>query len=157
MNMQQIKNVYYYTSIMLIDNFIITTSPDYLTEKSLNFFGKLGKNEFIEYPKIKYSSQLSSILKNNDFWELYCRIWSVDKNNYELMNSINFLLNIAPIPIESKESETFKLFEKFLGDIDSTSTENLSYMVHDKILEYFDEYVDFNSRYFKLKILESIY
>lgn len=140
-----------------MDNMIITTSPDYLEKKTLNFFGKLGKNEFIEYPKVKYRPQLAPILKGNDFWKLYCGIWKVDKNNYELMNIISFLLNTAPIPIKSNEGYAFKLFQKFLGDIESTSTENLSYMVHDKILEYFDENIDFNTRYFKLKTLESLY
>jgi len=156
--MQQIKNVYYYTCIMLMDNMIITTSPDYLTEKSLKFFGKLGKNEFIEYPKIKYQSQLSSIVKpSTDFWKIYCRIWNIKSDDFKVMNMINFLLNVTPIFIEKRESQTFNEFEKFIGNIESTSKEDLSYMVNAKLLEYFDEHVDFNTRFFKLKTLESIY
>lgn len=99
MNIQQIKNLYTYTAILLSDNKIIFSSPDYLKEKSLKFFGKLGKSEFINFPKIKYQSQVpkcNSFWDINfevgfDFWEKYTKIWGVNQDDYELMNIINFL------------------------------------------------------------------
>ena len=54
MTIIQIKNMFIYTGIMLLDNQILMTSPDYFQEKSIKFFGKLGKSEFIQFPKIKY-------------------------------------------------------------------------------------------------------
>lgn len=158
MKSQQIFNLFYYTVFMLIDNQIYTTSPDYLREKTLKFFGTLGKPEFIKFPKAKYTSQ--SIFKvnynfpdDNNFWKLYCKTWSVKEDDFELMNIINFLLNVYPIYIENHKSQTFSNFEKFIGNTELISVDDLSYMVHPVILKYLEENVDLNCRFLKLKAL----
>lgn len=164
MNIQQIKNLYSYTAIMLIDNYIISTSPDYLKEKSLKFFGTLGKSEFINFPEIKFQSQVSVLRmgkkvfnsKDFDFWKKYTKNWCVGQDDYELMNIINFLLNVHPIYVEEKKSLTIKNFEKYIGDINLLSTRDLSYMAHFKITEYINKNTNFNNRYFKLMILNSM-
>ena len=172
MNKNQIYNLFSYAGIMLLDNKLIMTSPDYLEEKTLAFLGRLGKDEFIKYPEIKYKSQnferTRRRLSNNkfieekieynkifdsfenDFWGEYCKIWSVDINNYKLMNIINFLLdsNIT------KTGSFFENFEKYFGDMSTISVEDLDYKAHLLILEYLDENIDFNSRYLKLRCLE---
>lgn len=61
-------------------------SPDYIKEKTLLFFNKLGKNEFIKYPG-----------SNNDFWVAYTDIWNIEQDDYELMNIINFILSFKEI------------------------------------------------------------
>jgi len=157
MNIKQISNIFYYTGIMLLDNKIITTSPDYLIEKSLKFFGKLGKPEFIEFPKISFDIQKSEITDNCDFWKKYCEIWHTKSDDYELMNIINFLLNVFPIyVVNSKKSLTFKQFEKYIGDLNSISEYDLSGLAHFKILEFINKHTDFDNRHFKLIYLKSI-
>jgi len=165
MNFTQIKNIYTYTGIMLLDNFIITTSPDYLKEKTLKFFHTLGKDEFIEFPKIKFKNQISKIypIENGNFWKTYCQIWNNCPNNsrkieedYELMNIINFLLSVYPIYVENDRSLTIRQFEKYIGDIDIISKNDLSYVAHEKIIEFINTHMSFNNRYFKLLILNSI-
>ena len=133
MNIRQIQNMFLYTGIMLLDNKIITSSPDYLTEKSLKFFGKLGKPEFINFPKIAHKNQISDITTNCDFWQMYCKIWHVDSDDYELMNIINFLLSVYPVYVNSQKSLTFRNFEKYIGDLDSISDYDLSSLAHFKI------------------------
>ena len=147
---------------MLIDNQIFTTSPDYLREKSLKFFGTLGKSGFIKFPKAKYTSQ--SIFKVNYrysdddiFWKLYCKTWKVKEDDFELMNIINFLLNVSPVYNDNKKNLQkniiFSNFEKFIGDIEIINENDLSYMVHPVILKFLKDNMDFNCRFLKLKVL----
>lgn len=172
MSKYQIYNLYSFIGIMLLDNKLIMTSPNYLEEKSLAFFGKLGKDEFIKYPEIKSKSQkftrsrkrwvepgiidekieYNSIFDffEDSFWPEYCKIWGVDDNNYKLMNIINFLLSINI----TKPSSVFKNFEMFFGDTNTISDEYLDYKVHPILIEYLDENINFNDRYLKLKSLE---
>jgi hypothetical protein len=162
MTIIQLQNIFTYTGIMLLDNDLSMTSPDYFEEKSIKFFGKLGKSEFIQFPKIKYKYNTGkNFLKNyhkyhDDFWMEYCRLWNVRTNNYELMNCINFLLNILPPYKQMKPSITINNFEKYIGSIDSVENIDLSYMAHAKLREYFVENINLNDRYCKLRILESL-
>jgi len=148
MKSQQIFNLFTYTGMMLIDNQILTTSPDYLREKTLRFFGTLGKSEYIDLPTPVYASQ--GIL-DRFFWTRYCDTWGVKKNDVELMNIINFLLNVPSIFIKYDKNLTFRNFEKYIGDLDSISNENLSFMCHKKILEVVE--LTMNDRFLKLKAL----
>jgi len=163
MTITQLQNIFIFTGIMLIDNDIPMTSPDYFEEKSKKFFGKLGKSEFIHFPEIKYKYQWTSIkhLENynnfrENFWTEYCKLWKVKPENYELMNTINFLLNILPPHKKMKSSITINSFEKYIGSIDSVANIDLSYMAHAKLREYFVENINLNDRYCKLRILESL-
>lgn len=173
MTANQIYNLFSYCGIMLLDNKLIMTSPDYFEEKTLAFLGKLGKDEFIEYPKIIYSYQKLQRTKHKrtkkwklkilnikydkmfdkfeeDFWPEYCKIWNVDKDNYKLMNIINYLLNIN----WTKMSSLFDNFDLYFGDSDTISNKDLDYNVHPILLKYLDKNIDFDSRYIKLKSLE---
>lgn len=160
----QLKNIFIYTGIMLIDNQIILSSPDYLKEKTLKFFGCLGKPEFIQFPKIKYNTQKlnipllidPTIQPNINFWTAYCLIWNIKNDDYELMNIINFLLNILPPCPNMKPSITINSFQKYIGNIESITTTDLSYMAHAKLREYFVENIKLNDRYCKLRILKSM-
>jgi len=162
MTMNKIHNIYFFAGIMLLSNKIIATSPDYIIEKSLCFLGKLGKPEFIEFPKIKFSSQVVDKLYFNNFWEKYCNTWHTDKDDYKLMNIINFLLNSNLIrttsfnhmisPVDNRS--VYKQFEKYIGDIETVPDYDLKSNVHFKIVEYLTKYIDFNDRFFKLKMLQ---
>ena len=156
MNKYQLKNIFIYTGIMLLDNNIIMSSPDYLKEKTLKFFGILGKPEFIDFPKIKFNNQKSETTNGVDFWEKYCEIWKVKDDDFPLMNIINFLLNVYPIYVETQKNLTYNTFEKYIGELDCISKVDLSYMAHPKIVEFLDEHIDFNNRFFKLQILKSM-
>lgn len=159
MKSQQIFNLFTYTGMMLIDNQILTTSPDYLREKTLRFFGTLGKSEYIDLPTPVYASQ--GIL-DRFFWTRYCDTWGVKKNDVELMNIINFLLNSNLIrttsfnhmisPVDNRS--VYKQFEKYIGDIETVPDYDLKSNVHFKIVEYLTKYIDFNDRFFKLKMLQ---
>ena len=54
----QLHNLVSFNAIMLLDNDLLTTSPDYFKEKSFRFFGFEAKNSFIEYPKHKTFSEI---------------------------------------------------------------------------------------------------
>lgn len=149
MKSQQIFNLFTYTGMLLIDNKILTTSPDYLREKTLRFFGTLGKPEFMHLPEPKWT--ILSDWPNTDFWTSYCIKWTVRNDDFELMNIINFLLNIFPVFVKSDKNLTFRKFERYIGDLNLISNENLSYMCHKKILNVVE--LNMNNRYLKLKIL----
>ena len=162
MTIIQLQNIFTFTGIMLIDNDITMTSPDYFEEKSKKFFGKLGKNEFIHFPRIKYNYHTGKKFLENynkfqeDFWIEYCKLWKVKSDNYELMNIINFLLNVLPPHKKMKTSITINSFDKYIGNIESITNRDLSCMAHAKLREYFAESQILNDRYCKLRILESI-
>ena len=141
-------NLFTYTGMMLIDNQILTTSPDYLREKTLRFFGTLGKLEYIDVPTPVYTSQ--GIL-DRYFWPRYCDTWGVKKDDVELMNIINFLLNVPSIFTKDDKNITFRNFEKYIGNLNSISDEDLSFMCHRKILELVKN--NMNDRVLKLKAL----
>lgn len=127
----QIHNIFIYLGILIVDGEITSKSPDYIEEKSLRFFDRLGKNEFIKKP-------------HN--WDKYCERWNVDSNDFELMNIINFLNDV-------KIRNVFDEFEKYIGDFEIINKNDLSYIGHFKIVEFINNSIDFNSRFFKLKIL----
>ena len=181
MTATQIKNIFIYTGIMLLDNQVLLTSPDYLKEKTIKFFGTLGKSEFIKTPVIKFKFQKLAVVRlgklsstasfenksevqenhpvtteGNDFWTNYCKIWSVKNDDYELMNIINFLLTILPPFAVYKKHITLNSFEKYISNIESVEKSDLSYMAHPHLREYFTKNLDLNDRYCKLRILQSI-
>lgn len=127
----QIHNIFIYLGILIVDGEITSKSPDYIEEKSLRFFDRLGKNEFIKKP-------------NN--WNKYCKNWKVDENDFELMNIMNFLYEV-------RIKNVFEKFEKYIGDFEIINKNDLSYLGHFKLVEFINKSVDFNSRFFKLKIL----
>ena len=169
MNNRQIYNLFSYAGMMLLSNELIMTSPDYLEEKTLLFIGKMGKDEFIKYRldcsneksgilhryqyRLDCSNEKSGILHRyhttSDFWNEYCNIWGVDKNNYRLMNVINYLFSVN----FDKQSSFFDNFGIYFGSMDSISCEDLRYKVHFVLLEYLDDKIG-GSRYLKLKSLE---
>lgn len=150
MKINQIRNIYSFMGIMLLDNHLLTTSPDYFEEKALRFFGKLGKKEFVEFSKPKYHNA------NDNFWKNYRKRWKLDDNDFEIINIINFLLNVRPPFDDKNKSDVFKYFEKFIGDIETIPTTDLSCYAHFKITEYLNKNINFNDRLFKLKILEKL-
>ena len=162
MTITQLQNIFTFTGIMLIDNDIPMTSPDYFEEKSKKFFGKLGKSEFIHFPEIKYNYHTGKKFLENynkfqeNFWTEYCKLWRVKPENYELMNTINFLLNVLPPHKKMKPSITINSFEKYIGNIETITNKDLSCMAHVTLREYFVKNVDLNDRYCKLRILESL-
>jgi len=146
MTKNQAHNVFYYLGIMLNDNKIINTSPDYLIEKTISFFGKLGKDEYISKVINVYSSQINN---SADFWLEYCRIWNIDNNKYEIYNIINFILN----SMINDSNSVMKAFKKYIGEFDTISDSDLSYKLHPKLLSHINNSIDFNSRYLKLLLL----
>ena len=153
MNKYQIQNIFYYLGFMLADNKIINTSPDYLEEKSLSFFGKLGKNEFVSDIKNCYFSQ--KIDKQYDslgFWYAYCKTWNVKQENYEIMNILNFILNSNI----NDTTNVIKNFKKYIGDVDIITDSDLSCKVHPKIVEHINKNIDLNCRYLKLININNI-
>jgi len=162
MNTTQLQNIFTYTGIMLLDNNLAMTSPEYFEEKSMKFFGKLGKSEFIQFPKLKYKYKTDeNFLKNYDgfhenFWLEYCKLWNIKSDNYELMNNLNFLLNVFPPHREMKTNITINNFEKYIGNIESVTNVELSYMVHPVLMEYIINNLNLNDRYCKLRMLENI-
>lgn len=130
----QIHNIFIYIGILMMDKNILTKSPDYIEEKSLRFFGQLGKNEFIKTP---------------EKWNKYCKVWKVDHNDFELMNIINFLYDM-------NTKTVFKKFEKYICDFENINKNDLSYTAHAKLIEYINKNIDFDNRFFKLKILEKL-
>lgn len=151
----KIQNLFIYAGIMILDerNTLINTSPEYLKEKTLLFFNKLGKDEFINLPNeiILWPNKNKFITYGPNFWEKYCDIWKISSNNYEIMNIINFLISI-------KQNDTFNSvfenFDKYIGNIKDISDEDLSYAAHHNIIDYLNNVI-FNSRYLKLKSFEN--
>jgi hypothetical protein len=141
-----------FNAIMLLDNKLLMTSPDYFEEKALRFFGKLGKKEFIEFSKPKYDRWNV----DDNFWKKYRKQWKVDDNDFEIINIINFLLNVRPPFDDKNKSDMLKYFEKFIGDIETVPENDLSCYAHFKIREYIDKHINFNDRFFKLKILQTL-
>lgn len=158
----QIYNFFYYGAIMSLETKLVNISPDYIKEKTLLFFNKLGKNEFIKYPG-----------SNNDFWVAYTDIWNIEQDDYELMNIINFILSFKEIIVsvfpdnypmldtgEMKHHKIFPLifnsFEKYIGHIEEINKSDLSWAIHVNLLKYIKKYIDFNDRYFKLLCLNNI-
>ena len=96
MNNRQIYNLFSYAGMMILSNRLLSTSPEYIEEKTLLFIGKLGRNEFIKFPEILYSHYHNSMLDllEDNFWKEYCAIWNVNMNNYRLMNVINYLFSV---------------------------------------------------------------
>jgi len=92
---------------------------------------------------------------HENFWLEYCKLWKVKYNNYELMNIINFLLNILPPHKGMKSNITIHSFEKYIGEIDSVTDIDLSYMAHPILREYFIENINLNDRYCKLRMIET--
>lgn len=153
MTTNQTRNIFYYLGVMLIDNKIINTSPDYLIEKSISFFGKLGKDEFISDIKNCYSTQrLDKKYDVLGFWYAYCKTWNVKQDNYEVMNIVNFILN-SNINVTTN---VIKNFKKNIGDVETIPDYDLSYKVHPNLIEHINKNVDFNSRYLKLISLNNI-
>jgi hypothetical protein len=139
------------------------SSPDYLKQKTYKFFNQLGKPEFIILPKPKNKLQKEickhlRISYESDFWTKYCTIWHTKNDDYEIMNIINFLLNvIPPYGKNFKKSPTFDCFEKYIGDMELISKDNLSHMAHAKIIEHLDQNLNLeNDRYCKLRVLKSM-
>lgn len=135
MKINQIHNIFIYIGILIMDNDIMTKSPDYIEEKSLCFFGSLGKNEYIKTPE--------------KIWKKYCKTWRVDSNNYELMNIINFLYDVT-------DRNVFSNFEKYIGDFEKIYENDLSHKAHFKLVTHINKIIDFDNRFFKLKILEKL-
>jgi len=125
MTKNQIHNLFYYLGIMLLDNKIISTSPDYLIEKSLSFFGNSGKNVFISDIKNKFFSQKLPDNKYDGygFWFAYCKTWNVKQDDYEIMNILNFILSCN---IKNHKNIIMN-FEKYIGSVDVISDSDLSY------------------------------
>jgi hypothetical protein len=156
MKITQIRNIYMFMGIMLLDNKLLSTSPDYFEEKAKCFFGKLGKNEFVEFSKPKYFNATDDNFHKSNFWKVYRERWKIDDNDFELINIINFLLNVRP-PFDNKgKSDMFKYFEKFIGNIETIPYYDNSGHAHFKIAEYINKHIDFNDRLFKLKILQTL-
>lgn len=133
MNKYQLKNLFYFLSIMKYDNILLSTSPDYLSEKSLSFFNKLGNKNFV--PNIR----------NEKFWIAYCKFWNIEENNYEILNIINFI----SMSYLSNSKNVIKNFKIFIGDVKYISDYDLSYKVHKKILDHINNIIS-NDRYLKL-------
>lgn len=148
----QIYNFFFYGAIMSLGlsgvrNKLKYTSPDYIKEKTLLFFNKLGKNELIKYP---------------DFWNEYTDIWYINETDYELMNIINFILSFDEImwtlSIDEKNkqmSKIFNRFEKYIGDIEKINTSDLSYAIHYNLLKFVKKNINFDDRYIKLLCLNN--
>lgn len=161
MTIIQIHNVFTYMGIILLDgnNKLISISPDYIKEKASCLLGQLGKNEFVEYPIVKYDKHQyhhDRLKDTKKFWKTYSKIWHIDDDDFELMNLINFLLNVRP-PYDKYDNknkgDVLKYFEKYIGDIEYVPVYDLSCKAHFKISEYLNKHIDFNDRFFKLKIL----
>lgn len=147
MTKNQAYNVFYYLGIMLNDNKIINTSPDYLIEKTTSFFNKLGKDEFISNIKNKYRSQ--KIDYSDDFWSEYCSRWRINVDEYGILNILNFILSS-----DIRDSKSvMKNFKKYIGDFNIISDSNLSGKLHPILLSHMNHSIDFNSRYLKLLLL----
>jgi len=146
MTLNQAYNLFLYTGIMLLDNDLMVTSPDYYSDKSCKFFGSLGKSEFINYTKID--------------WNKYCKLWKVKEDNYELMNVINFLENINPL-FRSEQIKNFDImveqFKKYMGALSNISEIRMDGVVHHVIRQAINNNIDFNSRYLKLKVIGGLY
>jgi len=137
MTKNQIYNLYIFIVLMLQDKGIIANiSPDYLEEKSLLFLNILGKNEFIQEPEI---------------WKEYCDIWKIDKDNYEIMNIINFLFNIP-----NNQKKLLNIFEMYIGNIEKISKLELKHFAHKKLIEWIDDKGFIETRFMKLKILDYV-
>jgi len=144
MTKNQIHNIFYYLGIMLNDNKIIYTSPDYLIEKSMTFFNKLGKNIFICDIENNYKKQ--EIDYDMNFWSKYCEIWKINKQDFELLNIINFILNSNI----NNTKNVIKNFEKYIGNIDIISDSDLSFKLHPILRSHINNSINFDSRYLKL-------
>lgn len=157
----QIYNFFYYGAIMSLETKLVNISPDYIKEKTLLFFNKLGKNEFIKGPG------------ESGFWVAYTDIWNIEQEDYELMNIINFILSFEEIIVsvfpdnysmldtgEMKHHKIFPLifnsFEKYIGHIEEINKSDLSWAIHVNLLKYIKKHIDFNDRYFKLLCLNNI-
>ena len=147
MTKNQAYNIFYYLGIMLIDNKIINTSPDYLIEKTMIFFNKLGKNEFKGKNNNIYGSQ--KIDFSDEFWLKYCKMWNIDMDEYEIYNIINFILNSNI----NDGTSVMKNFKKYIGDFDVVSDSNLSFTIHPKLLSHINNSIDINNRYLKLLLI----
>lgn len=141
MTKTQIYNLHIFSYMFVIDNNIHTTSPDYIKEKSIRFFGQLGKNNIIEF-KNKRDKKIYM-----EYWEIYCESWGTKPDDYQLLNMILFLL------YNRKKKNIIKNFEKYVGATDIIANLDLKYMAHPKLLTYIDNTINLNSRYFKLKTL----
>ncbi len=62
------------------------------------------------------------------------------------MNIMNFLYEV-------QIKNVFEKFEKYIGDFEIINKNDLSYLGHFKLVEFINKSIDFNSRFFKLKIL----
>jgi len=148
MTNNQTHNIFYFLGIMINDNKIINTSPDYLIEKANAFFSKLGKDEFISNIKNIYRSQ--KLDYTTEFWLSYCQIWHIDKNNFELLNIINFILNSNITDTKN----VIQNFKKYIGDINIIPDLDLSFKLHPTLLIHINKSIDFDSRYLKLLSLK---
>ena len=132
----QIHNMFIYLGIMLIDNKLQSMSPDYIKEKTLKFFGRLGKSEFVRIP-----------IKNRNFdFELYCNTWKINRDDFELINIINFINDTVTL----EKKKVFYNFRKYIGETDCILSKDLSHLAHTNISKYIDELVNFNDRFCKL-------
>lgn len=146
----QIYNFFYYGAIMSLETKLVNISPDYIKEKTLLFFNKLGKNEFIKGPG------------ESGFWVAYTDIWNIEQEDYELMNIINFILSFDELmwtlSIDEKNkqmSKIFNRFEKYIGDIEKINTSDLSYAIHYNLLKFVKKNINFDDRYIKLLCLNN--
>lgn len=136
MNRTQIHNMFVYVGIMIAENDLLTISPDYIKEKTLAFFGILGKPEFIKTPTIR---------RHFNF-DTYCNYWKISNSDFELINVINFLNDINSL----EKKEIFSNFRKYFGTTDYISSKDLSYLSHPTILKYINEKIEFDDRFCKL-------
>jgi len=119
----------------------MNTSPDYIEEKSVNFFGQLGRSGIVEFLSKKHEKFYMG------YWFMYCERWGVQYDNFELLNVILFII------YDRNKENIIKLFEKYIGNTDIITNLDKKCLAHIKVLNYIDNTIDFNSRYFKLKTL----
>jgi len=153
----KLYNLYTFLFIMVLDNDIFKTSPDYYREKCANILGiSGGKKEFVKYP---------------ERWDEYSKLWKVDHEDYELMNIINFLLyvyNSGRYILNPKSA--INAYKNYIGGVNKIPTsEYIRKQAHAVIQEALDEaikliysresdvkYLLALERYEKLNILNSI-
>ena len=142
MTKTQLYNLHIFQNIFLFNTSnIISSSPDYIKEKSIIFFGRLGKDYFIDFKNNKHSKVYLR------YWDLYCETWRINKIDYQILNIILFI-------IYNKENNIIKNFEKYIGNINIISNLDLKYTTNINTINYINNNIDYNNRYFKLKTLE---
>lgn len=133
MNRHQINNIFYFLGIMKYGGKLLTISPDYLSEKSLAFFGNLGSSNCI--PNILTLS----------VWKSYCKTWKIKEDEYEILNIINFIA----MSNFSNPKNVIKNYIQYMGNTEDINNYDVSSKVHPNILEHVNIIIS-NNRYLKL-------